>query len=41
MTVNILQNFLKWVVKSLVASIIKQIDIYTLEMLVAVFVQFI
>jgi len=41
MTVNILQNFLKWVMKSLVSSIIKQIDIYTLEMLVAVFVQFI
>jgi len=41
MTVNILQNFLKWVVKSLVACIIRQMDIYTLEMFVTVFVQFI
>lgn len=41
MMVNILKNFLKWVVKNLVASIIRQIDIYTLEMFVMVFVQFI
>jgi len=39
--VNILQNFLKWVVKSLVACIIRQTEIYTLEMFVTVFVQFI
>lgn len=39
--VNTLQNFLKWVVKSLGASVIRQIDIYTLEMFVAVFVHFI
>jgi hypothetical protein len=41
MIVNILKNFLKWVMKSLVAFIIMQIDIYILEMFVAVFVQFI
>jgi len=41
MTVNILQNFLKLVVKSSVACVIRQIDIYTLDMFVTVFVQFI